>query len=363
MRKLLILCFVLPLAALAARAQEAGKIAFTSDRDGNFEIYIMNADGTDQANLTNSAAFDWYPDCSPDGSTIIFGSYRAADPNDENIYAVDADGGNLKRLTASPTWEGFGAWSPDGSRIAFCSYRGGAQDIYVMNADGSGVTRITNDAQPDYYPDWSADGSRIVYMAIEPGYNCEIYVVNVDGSGKTNLTNHPATDGYPSWSPDGTRIAFNREEGATLSICVMDPDGSNLTPLTSGGVPRWSPDGSRIVFQAGGQGGGLDIYTVNADGTNRVNLTMSLGPDAWPTWCPVCDGYRITSLTGSATELTVGWHGPAGRIHSLERAPLLSPAGWQEIVTIPKARADNETTVIFPPGDKMGFYRVKFSGP
>jgi len=300
MKRPVILLFILQLLVFIGCTGKVGKIAFTSNRDGNNEIYVMNADGSNQTNLTNSPAFDWYPDWSSDGKKIIFGSYRnPSDEHDEDIYVMNADGSNVERLTDSPEWSGFAAWSPDGTKIAFCSNRDGTQDIYIMNADGSGITRVTNDPEPDYYPDWSLDGSIIVYLRGDPGDNCEIYIINIDGTNKTNLTNNPEIDGYPSFSPDGTRIAFNREfyrgEKAVCNICVMDPDGTNFVQLTQqstiheplgGGVPRWSPDGSKIVFQAEGE-----IYTINADGTNRVNITNSPGADWYASWSPIRYNY------------------------------------------------------------------------
>ena len=305
MKRLVILLVILQLLVLIGCTKKIGRIAFTSNRDGNDEIYIMNTDGTNQINLTNSPATDWYPDWSPDGEKIIFGSYSDPNnPHDEDIWVINADGTNMKRLTDTPSgWSDFAAWSPDGTKIAFCSNRDGTQDIYIMNADGSGITRITNDPEPDYYPDWSPDGSIIVYLSVDPVDNCEIYIVNVNGTNKTNLTNNPEIDGYPSWSPDGTRIAFNRAfyrgEKEVANICVMSPDGTNFMQVTQqmtiddplgGGVPRWSPDGSKIVFQAEGEKG-LDIYTINTDGTNRINLTKSPGADWYASWSPILYKY------------------------------------------------------------------------
>ena len=274
MKRLVILLVILQLLVLIGCTKKIGRIAFTSNRDGNDEIYIMNTDGTNQINLTNSPATDWYPDWSPDGEKIIFGSYSDPNnPHDEDIWVINADGTNMKRLTDTPSgWSDFAAWSPDGTKIAFCSNRDGTQDIYIMNADGSGITRITNDPEPDYYPDWSPDGSKIVYLSVDPIDNCEIYIVNVNGINKTN---------------HGQKEVAN--------ICVINPDGTNFVQLTQqltiheplgGGVPRWSPDGSKIVFQTEGEKG-LDIYTMNADGTNRVNLTNSTGGDWYASWSPI----------------------------------------------------------------------------
>jgi Tol biopolymer transport system component len=115
-------------------------IAFTSQRDGNSEIYVMNADGTDQRRLTHAAGDDYSPDWSPDGRKIAFVSER--DGNDE-IYGMNADGSEQRRLTSSRAHDYPPAWSPDGRKIAFASDRDGNFDIYVMDADGSHVRNLT----------------------------------------------------------------------------------------------------------------------------------------------------------------------------------------------------------------------------
>jgi hypothetical protein len=157
-------------------------IAFVSDRDGNDEIYVMNADGSGQTNLTHNVARDYSP-----------------------------------------------AWSPDGAHIAFVSYRDGNDEIYVMNADGSDVNRLTATTTNADYPAWSPDGTRIAFRR---DYG-EIYVMNADGSGQTNLTHNTSggTIDTPSWSPDGARIAFRGDNG---EICVMDRDGTNVRNLSGG---------------------------------------------------------------------------------------------------------------------------------
>src|SRR2546430_2609261 len=182
--------------AIAGMA-EGGKIAFMSFRDGNWEIYLMHADGTGLVNLTNNPAQDEWPAWSPDGSRIAFITTRDGNPE---IYAVNADGSGSTRITSNP-WQYFTpVWSPDGTKIAFSGYDGSSQ-IYVVNADGSNVTRLTSIGSASS-PVWSPDGSKIAFASNGDGHG-EVYLINADGSGVRNLTNNPASDFGPAWRPRG----------------------------------------------------------------------------------------------------------------------------------------------------------------
>ncbi len=172
------------------------QIAFMSRRDGNREIYVMNADGTAPTRLTNDPADDEQPSWSPDGRQIAFRSLR--DGNAE-IYVMGADGSAPTRLTNDPAWDSDPSWSPDGRRIAFGSNRDGNDEIYVMGADGSAPTRLTNNPAEDAEPSWSPTGL-IAFTSIRNG-NSDIYVMNADGSAQTRLTNDPRIERSPSWGP------------------------------------------------------------------------------------------------------------------------------------------------------------------
>ena len=135
---------------------ENGKIAFTSTRDGNREIYVMNADGSEQTNISNDPAPDYQPSWSPDGTKIAF-TRDAGDFGWYEVYVMNADGSEQTRLTNSgPNFDGDPSWSPDGTKIAFSSGRehDSYREIYVMNADGSEQTRLTNDLGYEDGPDW-----------------------------------------------------------------------------------------------------------------------------------------------------------------------------------------------------------------
>ncbi len=257
-------------------------IAFFSDRDGNQEIYLMDADGQNQTRLTSNSAREVNPAWSPDGTKIAFISDR--DGNHE-IYLMDPDGQNQTRLTHNSADEFFPTWSPDGTKIAFMSDRDvGGAEIYVMDADGQNQTRLTNNIAIDAQPDWSPDGTKIAFYSDRNG-NEEIYVMDAGGQNQIRLTNNSAVDLNPAWSPDGTKIAFSSERDGigNLEIYVMDADGQNqarLTNITTSDFdPAWSPDGMKIAFVRRIAGmDAIDVFVMDPDGQNQTRLTNP-GPD------------------------------------------------------------------------------------
>ena len=294
---------VLGLTPLMVCVDVQARIAFSSDRDRNSEIYLMDDDGKNPRNLTNHPDRDVAPSWSPDGKRIAFISNR--DGNRE-IYVMDADGGNQQNITNHPDRDSSPSWSPDGKRIAFVSYRDGLLDIhgfptseiYVMDADGENQQNITNNRHDDWAPSWSPDGKRIVFISYREGHfigdfeeiTSEIYVMDVDGGNQQRLTENRKNDESPSWSPDGTRIVFSADrkgDWTNYEIYVMDADGGNLQRLTENrkndGAPSWSPDGKRIVFVSD-RDGNREIYVMDTDGGNLQNLTNNPGGDFGPAW-------------------------------------------------------------------------------
>jgi Tol biopolymer transport system component len=266
-------------------APEPHEIVFASSRDGDVDIYAMNADGSGITQLINYPAIDNAPSWSPEGTKIAFVSSR--DGNYE-AYVMNADGSGVTRITDNPAGD-FApyAWSPDGARIAFASDRDGNLEIYVMNADGSGVTRLTDHAAGDVYPSWSPDGAKITFASGRDG-NAEIYVVNADGSGLTRLTDNPAYDSQAGWSPDGSKIVFVSDRDGNWEIYAMNADGSGVTRLTDNPaldeIPSWSPDGTSIIFDGLRDGSAAEIYVMNSDGTGVRRLTNNPAGDFSARW-------------------------------------------------------------------------------
>ncbi len=263
-----------------------GIIAFSSERDGNMEIYVMNADGSGQRRLTDDPAQDCSPWLSPDGSRIAFSSNR--DGNYE-LYVMGTDGANLTRLTRTDGNELNPVWTPDGERVVFASLPDifAPGDIWIMVASGDNPRQLTSSLS-DQIPYVTADGGEILFSRLSAG-SYDIWVMKIDGTNARPLTSTGDEDLFARPSPDGRQIVFVR--GATMSsprnVYLMNPDGSDVRPLTLGPSvtedPCWSPDGTRIVYQSD-RGGDYDIYVMNSDGTDATNLTRHRGGDYWPSW-------------------------------------------------------------------------------
>lgn len=269
----------------------ANKIAFVSNRDGNNEIYLMDADGTNPQRLTNDLQSDTEPSLSPDGTRVAFTRQVGAGFLETDIFVVGVDGANLQRLTNSPQRESNPSWSPEGTKIAFTFNPGGSGtiEIFVMDADGSNLQQLTDSPSEDSDPSWSPDGTKIAFMSARDG-NEEIYVMDADGSNQKNLSNHPFVDSLPSWSPDGTKIAFvSLRDSFNSEIYVMNADGSNQQRLTDhfsfDSQPSWSPDGTKVVF-ASSRDGNSEIYVMDAAGGDPQNLTNHPSSDSGPSWSP-----------------------------------------------------------------------------
>ena len=261
-------------------------VAFTSERDGNAEIYIMNPNGSNPVNLTNHPASDQMPAWSPAGNRIAFESNRAGN---WEIYAINQDGTGLEQLTNDPGNEQDAQWSPDGSRLLFHSNReDGILRVWMMNLASGALTRMTDDAAGDWHGSWSPDSQQIVYAHDATGV-AEIYRVNVDGSERINLTNSQARESVPNWSPDGRQIVFYSERDGNREIYIMNADGSGQTRLTNDPaidfLANWSPDGRFILFTSD-RDGNQELYRMEVGSGGVTRLTDNPASDYYPDWSP-----------------------------------------------------------------------------
>ncbi|NNE09659.1 MAG: hypothetical protein HKN20_13950 [Gemmatimonadetes bacterium] len=281
--------------ALAGASTPAGEVVFSTNRDGNFEIYLMQADGTNPVNLTMNAAYDYAPCWSPDGTRLAFQTDR--DGNSE-IYLMNADGTGLVNLTNHPAKDAAPDWSPDGKQLLFVSDRDGdGRELYVMNVDGSDARRLTNNGAYEEMPAWSPDGARIAFCRelkdpsdSSHAGNGEVFLMDADGSNERRLIDREGFDSGPAWSPDGKRIAFHSTHSEGADVLIMDADGNGLETITEGGggdyYPAWSPDGTWMIYCTG-QGKQYNLWRMRPDGTDRVRLTDHPGRDHDPAWRPV----------------------------------------------------------------------------
>ncbi|MGZ4461695.1 MAG: TolB family protein [Gaiellaceae bacterium] len=293
-----------PVAAASrpAAGEVPGRIAFDSDRDGTWNVYLANADGSAARQISKAGGYSaaW----SPDGSRLAFTDGKA-------VYVADAEGTNVRRLADGVDQ----SWSPDGKRLAFM--RGWA--IYVVNVDGSGLSRLTTPDREDVktlaaLPSWSPDGTRIAYETLDG-----LFLVGVDGTGGTRLSTwgaDPDSDARPRWSPDGSSIAYvaatccatggadgyeYRKQTPTLQAIELAGRSVRTIAEDVDDEFAWSPDGTRIAFSrplSEKDDAPREVFTAPGGGGQAFRVTQSaVGEHSWaPSWSP--DGEWLTYLHG-----------------------------------------------------------------
>jgi TolB protein len=283
---------------------------FSSRRgEGDYEVYVMNADGTDKRRLTHDTVESENPAWSPDGTRFVYTLDDYAGGSD--IYLRNADGSGKRRLTRTGNAAG-GAWSPDGAHIAIHrNTQGGSSDLFLLavpdlaGVGGGGAHRLTDLGNLGVMsPSWSPDG-RLIVCVVDTNpdpksWELSLYVLDVEDALLTGGSTLPemrplpcvgdSLNDWPAWSPTGAQIAFSAVVGGHRDIYVVNVDGTGLqqvtqTPKTDEFAPAWSPDGTHIVFQANPDGQ-WDIYRMRADGSDRRQLTTDPANDTAPSWAP-----------------------------------------------------------------------------
>ncbi len=269
---------------------ENSDLLFTSNRDGNSEIYLLRAGQKDWVNLTNNKAFDGSPVWSPDGKWIAFNSDRGGK---DDIWKMKADGTEAVQLTKNAEeFNRFPSWSPDGKTILYNSMRKEKSDknnefyIYAMNSDGSNQRQLVKQSVKNSYgAAWSSDCKQIAYTRNDgTDASRNIYVADSDGTNERRITNDEGnniSNAEPSFSPDGKSIAFvvTSSGGKSSALTLIGIDGKNRRTLIRDGqnfLPQWSIDGSWLVFTA---------IVPSEDKKVRINfdiLAVAVGGDAKP---------------------------------------------------------------------------------
>lgn len=219
------------------------------------------------------------------------------------LYTVSADGSGQALVMDDPGYAHWGpAWSPDGREVVFTRSRhvgpvvpgSPTGELFIVSVDGTNLRQMTTNGRNNYLPAWSPDGSRIAYISSRFGWDShEVFVINADGSGETNLTNNNVQEYGVAWSPDGSQIAFGSKLNGDMQIYTMNADGTDQRPLptpAAGMAPSWSPDGKQIVF-ASERNGNADIFVMDANGGNQRALVTEDSWDYLPFWSP--DGTQI----------------------------------------------------------------------
>jgi Tol biopolymer transport system component len=304
---------VLAVVAALALAQQGpmlpgGRIVYSSDKTGDFEIYVMDTGGRNVTQLTHTLGDDYEPEWSPDGKQIAFTSNRSGN---WEIYLINADGSTPRNLTKNGAMDVGPVFSracsglaqPCVTWIAFFSDRDGDFNLYMMDEQGGNVTQLTDDPADDWWPSWSPDGRQVAFMSARDGWRTDIFVLDVGSGTVRQYTNTPYDDElWPVWSPDGKRIAFVSDRDGWYHLYVMDADcdpecGANPQPVTDRKMatdidPNWSPDGRWLVFASDcdptveyGFQYDFELFAVRADGKGLTQLTFNDWVDDFtPAW-------------------------------------------------------------------------------
>ena len=262
------------------------QLIFATDRDGNREIYSLdiayvdgyyNWVGENLINISKSAYFDGDFSFSPNGNKILFLKYFPENDN-YDIYEMNKDGTNKKNISNTPWYEKMPIYSPDGTNIIYQSWKNSNMEIYFTHLMEGNQVNISNSKGDDVIHKgnpFMRDGKEIVFSSNRDG-NKEIYIMDISGTNQINLSNNENWDSEPQFSNQGEKIVFSSNRDGNSEIYIMNKDGSNLKNISEHSERDWSPrfflDDTKIVFMSN-RDGNWEIYIMNIDGSNQKNLS------------------------------------------------------------------------------------------
>ncbi len=279
----------------ALELADLGQIAFTASAEGRRDIWLINADGSGEYNLTLSFTnvFAEAPVWSPDAQVIAYdGLLGVNETRDILLVSLGSEDPELTQLTFGDGYDCYPSYSPDGRQIVYMSERDKNRDLYIMNLDGEDEIRLTDGLAHDYEPAWSPMGDQITFVSRRTG-DSEIFIMNADGSDQIALTDSEKLDWRPAWSPDGEWIVFESWRNGNADIYMMRKDGSDLRQLTTSqaedGHPHFSPDGRFLVFHSR-RLGEYQLFIMEVENPENIwHLPTQSVRALLPTWSPIAD--------------------------------------------------------------------------
>jgi TolB protein len=277
-------------AFIGLRGVSSTEIAFISDRGGNSEVFVMDADGSNARPATANGSINAFPSWSPQGDAIVYTSYRYRN----RPYLFLSARANRRPGLLLPNLDGRmsqfrGVFDPSGHQLAVVMADGQvAADIYRVGDDGNGLRRLTRDPAIDIAPSWSPDGKQIAFVSDRTGAP-QIYIMDAEGGKARRLTYEGSYNTHPAWSPDGRWIAYESRIGSQFDIWLIDVEGKVNVPLVdnprSDEGPTWAPNSRKLAFSSTRRGRS-DIYVIDVSGENLRRLTSSAGDNKSPAWGP-----------------------------------------------------------------------------
>ena len=265
-------------------------IAYNSNLDGDYEIFIANADGTNARQVTFNLFNESAPVWLSSGLAIAYGSTQGGS---NQLFVTELWSGVETNISNNTYGDNNPSLAYPSNRVVFATHEIGLSNIFKMNIDGSQRVALTSFTDSlDIYPDWSPDGLKIAFCRLNQDVSTawRLYTMDANGTNVVRLTDGSGYADHPDWSPDGSQIAFVWGDNESTNIFIIDDDGANPINLTNdssiNSSPCWSPDGTRIAF-CSDRDGDDEIYIINADGTGLVQVTHNEVDDGFPCWSPI----------------------------------------------------------------------------